>query len=285
MRGTNRAFVFGAVALAAACGLATSAQAHVRSLGDGNATISINTDTPGTRIGMDSWVVDGTNHLYNQWFWYRVGEGAGTSEHRINSLPELSVSTSNTNADPRDDVYRVSYGDPNGITIDVTFLLTGGSAGSHTSDIAESIRIVNHGSTAQSFHFFQYCDFDLNNDIVDDSVAINPNNTATQRDGPLAIAETVVTPMPNNREANTYANTISALDDGGSTDLNGNPGGGPGFDDGIRRDYTWAFQWDRVLGANGGTLLISKDKLITPTPGGVALLGLSGLLVARRRRH
>lgn len=273
--------VFGASALVALAGVVAPASAHVRNLGDANSTVTINTDNPGHRVGMTGWTVDGRNHLYNQWFWFRVGDAG--PEQRINSLPEISVNTYNTNADPQDDTYNVIYGNVAGFTIDVTFRVSGGSAGSNSSDITEQIRIINHTSTALPFHFFQYCDFDLNDDIVDDSVAINPLNTATQRDGSLVVAETVVTPMPDNREANVYANTINRLDDANTDSLNGNPGGGPGFDDGIRRDYTWAFQWDRIIPA-GGTFQISKDKNFIPAPGALGLIGLGGLLAGRRRR-
>lgn len=267
-----------ALALVAA---ASAAQAQISEIWDGNSYVRINTGESGHRIGMDRWQVDGVNHLYNQWFWFRVGETG--PEQRINSLPEVGRAVADTNpfVDPRPDTFNIRYGSLSTFTTDIRFSVAGGANGSGASDILESITITNWGSTALSFHFFQYCDFDLNDDIVDTSVAINPNNTASQADGNLIVTETVVTPMPSNREVGVYAGTINRLDDGATDVLNGNAGplAGP-----TRLDYTWAFQWDFIL-QPGGSFIISKDKNLIPTPTGAALLGLGGLAAARRRRR
>lgn len=272
----------GVVAVLAFAGLA---HAGISTLEDGNSLVRFNTNVANTtrRVGMDRWEIDGVNHLYNQWFWFRVGSSG--PEARINSLNELFRATFNTNADPRDDTLTLTYGDGATVTtstytIETRFSLQGGQAGSNRSDVAEQIRIDNRGTVPLVFSFFQYADFDLNDDIVDDSVSISPNNTANQADGQLAVTETVVTPMPSNREVGTYSTTIDALDDAITTVLNGNAGP---LNDGTRRDYTWAFQWDFVV-QPGGSYLISKDKNFVPAPGAMALLGLAGLGALRRRR-
>lgn len=50
-------------------------------LTDGSSTATID---PDSRDGMKSWVVDGVEHLQQQWFWYR--SVAMTSEESIDTL-------------------------------------------------------------------------------------------------------------------------------------------------------------------------------------------------------
>jgi len=269
------ATVVGALALLAAAG---TADATIFTLADGNSEATVDTNSiGGTRPGMNSWHVDGVNQLFSQWFWYRVGSTG--PEQRINSLPIMGEFSSNTNFDARNDTMSVLYGQGN-LNIEIRFTLRGGTNGSNRSDIAEQIRITNNGSAPMTMSFFQYSDFDLNGDATDDFVGILGPNVVRQADSTagFAINETVVTPPANNWEVNTYPVTISRLDDGNTDDLNGNGGPlvGPG-------DYTWAYQWNVTIPARR-TFIISKDKSITPAPGTLALLGLGGLAVSRRRR-
>jgi hypothetical protein len=256
---------------------ASGAQAAIATLEDGNSRVHFDTINPGNRVGMDSWQVDGTEMLFNQWFWYRVGSAG--PEQRINSLTEVNAGVFNSNFDPRPDTFTVLYGGV-GFEMELSFRLQGGSAGSGVSDVAEQIRITNTGSTALPFHFFQYCDFDLLNDIQDDFVQIlgGPQNTVQQGDAGYLTTETVVSPQPVRFEVNTYANTINRLDDASPDTLNGTAALGP-----PRADYTWAFEWEFLL-APGSSYIISKDKNIIPAPGTAALLALAGLGLARRRR-
>ena len=281
MMRTSKCVACGLVALAGLAAAPAMAQ-HSFVLEDANSLVHFNTDPAflGTRIGMDEWRVDGVNHMFNQWFWFRVGN---TAEQRINALPRTFFGTFNTNADPRPDTFTVQYTVANSFQIESSFRLTGGNLGSGTSDVLETIRITNQGTVPLDFHFFQYCDLDLNNDIIDDSVRITAPpqwNTATQIDGAQVVTETSALPFPNRHEVNTYANTINSLDNATATNLNNNPGplGPP------RLDYTWAFQWDFILNP-GDSFLISKDKLLTPAPGTLGLLGLAGVIAGRRRRR
>lgn len=272
-----RTCTLSALALLATAG---SSFGQISQLYDRNAYVNINTASTNNRIGMDRWEVDGRNHLYNQWFWFRVGDTG--PEQRINTLPEIGRSVQDTNpfVDNRPDTFNIRYGTANSFYIDVRFSLTGGATNSNTSDILETISITNNSNATLPFRMFQYADFDLNDDIVDDSVSIDPLNRVTQRDGSLAVAETVVSPLPNFHEVGVYSTTINALDDALTTTLNGTSV----LNDGTRRDYTWAFQWNFDL-APGSTFIISKDKLLTPAPGAAALLAMGGLAAGRRRRR
>jgi hypothetical protein len=241
-------------------------------LTDFNSTVKI-TETADQK-GVYEWTVDGTNHANQQWFWYRIGS----------SGPESSIDTLNhTGTTATTNSATVSYADSGGsFTLSITYSLTGGSAGSGQSLLAEEIRITNESSSALDFHFFQYSDFDVFGTNFDDTVEQLNANTVRQTDANTSLTETVGTPAPDRVEMALWASTLNSLNDGAATTLNNNLGPvGPG-------DATWAWQWDESIGVDG-SLLISKNLRIeaVPVPAAVWLFG-SGLLAlvgfARRRR-
>jgi hypothetical protein len=266
-------------ALAAVCALAVlgalapSAQGYII-LTERNSTVKIDPNSPD---GMFSWVVDGVEHLYQQWFFFRVGSTGG--ELSIDALKLTSVKTFDVSGDNVDDELLLRYSDQsNRFTMSILYVLTGSDPGNGVSDIAETISIKSKSTQTLDFHFFQYSNFDLRGTPGNDTVTIRGGNTATQRDGLVTMSETVVAPDPTLVEAAIFPSTINSLQDLYTTTLDGNTTAGPG-------DVTWAFEWDFQL-APGQTKLISKDKLITPEPGTVALVCLGGLgLVIRRRRR
>jgi hypothetical protein len=146
--------------------------------------------------------------------------------------------------------------------------------------VAETIQVLNHGDTKLDFHFYQYSDFDLGAGFQDD-VVIDPSRlfvdqTPTGNHGSM-LNETVLTPKPNRAEANTYAVTLGKLNDGAATNLSNNLSV-------AGTDGTWAFQWDKVLAAGNGTLVISKDKNLAPVPEPMSLALLGGVLVIVARK-
>lgn len=264
------------VGIAGMMALATSAMATVYTLTDGNSTAHV--ETAGS-AGMYDWQVDGVNQLAQQWFWYRVGTTSG--EQAIGNLTLDTAGTVQLDAS----TLKLKY-TGQGFTIQITYALTGGSLGSHTSDIAESIRIQNTGTSTLDFHFFQYSDFDLNGTAGNDTgIRTNPNSI--RQSDPLAgvnISETVITPSPTFYQIDTFPNLLNALNDGTPTTLANTPGIGTSVGP---ADVTWAFQWDFSI-AGGGTAIISKDKRLDSVPDAgstVALLGmaLTGLALAGRR--
>jgi hypothetical protein len=255
-------------ALALSAGLA-NAQAVVLEDGNSRATFA----DLSSAAGMNNWFVDGVDHLFQQWFWYRIG---ATAEAPINTLGLVGHVVSNTNFDPRPDTLVANYSNGT-LSAELTFGLQGGSAGDGMSDVLEQIVLVNLGNQAMDLSFFQYSDFDLNGTSGFDSVFIPNGNIAQQSEGGTVFQETVVTPAASHWQAAGFPTLLNLLGDAAPTVLNDFGGPlGPG-------DMTWAYQWDITL-APGQSFLISKDKLITPAPGALALLGLGGLAMARRRR-
>ncbi len=248
--------------------LSISGVSYALTLTDGNSSVLID---PGSQAGANNWTVDGTNQLFQQWFWYRVGSTG--PEAPINTISAPTVVT------PTARIADISYTSQNNLSVDVTYVLTGGTPGSLTSDVSEVIRINNLGSSSLDFHFFQYTDFDLGGDPQGDTARLVNANTIQQFDPNAISSETVVTPAANRYEVNFFANTLNSLNDGSPTTLNNN--GGP-----LTGDTTWAFEWDVTIPA-GGSFIISKDKNIRPVPEPLSLIllgcGMVGLIELRRR--
>ncbi len=259
-----------ASALALASGTASASSSFT--LYDGNSQTSID---PLSSAGQYDWIVDGLDHVAQQWFWFRIGQNP---EQPINTLPVTggpSLIDTNPFDDPRVDTLAVRYSDGR-VEIEPTFILRGGSASSNVSDLAEVIRITNLTLEEMHFTFFQYADFYLQPFLGGDTVQVLSPNNVVQTNGFVTMNETIVNPPATLFEANFFANTLASLNDAAVTNLNGNAVAGPG-------DVTWAFQWDFVIPA-GATVIVSKDKQLVPTPGTFALVGAAGLLSIRRRR-
>lgn len=271
--------------VAIGCVLASAgvASAQQYEIWDNNSYARIDI-TPGlpanARTGMDRWEVNGQNHLFSQWFWVRT-DGMNREE-RISDQGFLAASTADTGGlfDPRPDVFNGAWGNLQGLVYEVKFSIQGTLPGENESDIGEQIKITNFGSVNRTLSFFQYVDFDLAGDILDDTVGLANPNAVIQADfvNNLMVAETVLSPAATLSEMGIYSATLTKLDNGVADNLDGTTG--PLFG---RRDYTWAFQWDFIIGP-GESFTISKDKHLTPAPGALVLLGMGGLLASRRRR-
>jgi hypothetical protein len=275
----------GATIVFVAAGMIQSAatvRADYVAIHDRNSSAYFETDD--TQFGMYGWDVDYTDHMYQQWFWFRVGSTG--PEMSLDSLTQLGIASTDTNPflDNRMDTLSVLYGG-SGFMVDVTYTLRGGSVGSGDSDIGEQITIINTGDEELDFHFFQYSDFDLNQSPLDSGLLINGSghNTATQTDGQVTVGETVVTPGPSHYAGATFPTLLNLLNDAAPTTL---PDiAGPL----LNGDFAWAFQWDFILEV-GDSFVISKDKQITdgistPAPGAAFLgaLGLGLVRFAKRR--
>jgi len=256
---------------------AGAAQAQLVLMEDGN---SLTRFDPDTQAGQYEWRVNGTNHMFQQWFWMRAA--GDLSERSMDSLTKnfQQITDTNFGDDPRPDTLNIGYTEPGAnprYSVVSTFTLRGGPNGQTLSDIAETLNVRNISGAPLSFSFFQYADFDVGGTAGGDTGQILFGRIPQQWDGNIFTTEAVTTPAPSRWQVAAWPAIRNSLNDGGITNLtNGSGPVGPG-------DLAWALQWDVVL-APGEELLISKDKQIMPAPGSLSLIGLAGLAALRRRR-
>jgi hypothetical protein len=264
-------WLIGLAAVLSVLAVAAPVHATVFTLTDMNSVFRID-----SALGADQWLVEGTSQLFEQGFWFRLGDTG--PEYRLGNF------YSNGWVDQGGRTATIQYTNSQ-FTAEVVYTLTGGSAGSGTSDVAETIRLVNTSRTTLPMRFFQYCDFDLNGTPGDDVLRFPNANAVRQTDGAgVGVSETVVTPSASHHEGGFYPITRGKLDDNMPTTLNDLPAYGGGS---ITGDVTWAYEWDRSIAQNG-SFIISKDKHleVVPEPGTLLLLGLGlvGAEITRRRK-
>jgi hypothetical protein len=264
-----------------ACALAAVLTVYVSeaqvTLTDGNSAAHVNLGSDGGALGMNSWTVNDQNQLAQQWFW--IGAG-GAAQVPINSGAAL------TYVNPLPNVLSATFASSL-YAVRVDYTLSGGSAGGHdwTSDITETLNILNPTATAQTYHFFQFSHFTIGGPGAPNNVQIGPGPTGNWRalqsnhDHSSQLAETIDLPVPDHSEAAFYSSTLDRLNSGVPITLSDMLSAGPG-------DVTWAFEWDLTIAA-GASVDILKDKRLSvapvPEPATAALLGL-GLLVFTLRR-
>lgn len=243
---------------------AATANANV-TIANGNAEVWIDSTSP---LGTFNWTTDGASQLFQQWWWYRVGD-SGTAQS-IDTLTRSGLFVMG-------DIYRETFTLDGQFSVQLTYLLSGGVNGSGTSDLAEVINVTKLDG-AETLYLFQYSDFDLDEDGMADTVLRANANTWHQYSGSgLTFSETVATPAPSAFEAGLFNDTVLNLE--GIDGYKLNNVAGP-----LTGDVSWAWQWD----INGtGSYIISKDKHLSVVPApGAAVLGLLGLgLVGRLKRR
>jgi hypothetical protein len=254
------------------CALAAGGAHASVILADGNSQVSIDPTSlmlPSER-GLNSWTVDGTEQLKQEWYWFRIGNGP---EQTIDSIGAPVVTQLGSN------YVNIVYAN-NTVKMDLTLVLTGGEAGSHGADIAETFRVTNLTNSVLDFHAFEYNDFNLTGTPQDDTAQLLNSSTIFQSDLYHQVTVGAV-PIPTHWQIGTVPNILNALTDGLASNLS----------DGVAStdptDAAFAFQWDKKIAARG-TFIVSKDKLMevgpVPEPSAiVAVLG-AGVLFLRRRR-
>jgi len=227
-------------------------------------------DPNGQPEGMFNWQVDSKDHLYQQWWWYRIGNG-----------PELSISTlqlvSSVVSDNRLLIQNYSAQD---FDLEVTWLLTGGAPNSGFSMVKEGATITNKSNSPLYISLYEYSDFDILGTAYDDrGTRVNPNKVQ-QIEFPVLVEESV-TQTPTHWQMDSPGNILALLNDNDQDDLADQYAiYGPG-------DIAWAFQWDFVINP-GKSAGVSKDKSISAVIPEwnsllLAAIGMVGTIGIRRR--
>lgn len=266
----NRSSLLSATVLSTFLALGSTSKAADYTLTDLGTVAHVDADSG---AGMDSWKVSGAEQLVKQWFYYRVG-GTGFA------MPINTISSSTHLGGSANSLF-LNYANAQ-VSLTITYVLTGGGAGAGSADIQETISVQNVSNNSLDFHFFQYSDFNLVG-AAPDTVQFLGTDSVKQTEGLFGIQEGIISPPSSHLEAG-YAGVGGTLDKILNTaDYNLNDVSGP-----LTGDVTWAFQWDRSIGA-GESLTILKDKTliipVIPEPSAMTLLGLGLVAVGSFRRR
>lgn len=226
--------------------------------------------------GILFWTVDNVNHLFQNSFWYRVG-----TEGRENSISTLNLINLEQ---PADNQISVGYAG-NGFEIALDYTLDGGAEGSGKSNLLENITLQNtqnSDSNPLDFHFFNYTDFDLTENGMQDTTTIDSGKVTVSDN--ITLAKEVVSPVSNSYQVSPIFNVLNSLEDTEPSIL-------ANFSGPLTGDTAHAFGWDLTL-APGESFSITSNKSITPvapTPVPEAdttlgLLGFSSLMLLWRLR-
>ena len=235
-----------------------------------------NTATAGPSANLRSTGPAGTNHMFEMWWWYRLA-GDNREFNLGNAATSVTIGSS---------ILRMTFNQPNfSAVLQYQVVSTGVDSGF----LRSTLSITNTSGAAISLSLFNYTDLDVNNTAAGDSaVQLAPNfmrvsdpaTTYTLAFSGVGADAYQVGSWPSIR--NLLTNNV--VDNLNNTGLPFGPG-----------DYTAAFQFGAPspTGAPGGIVIepgFTSSVIATvsitnvPTPGAVALMGLGGLLVSRRRR-
>jgi len=282
----NMKFSFSAQ-IVATSGVATvlsfcpNANAGDYTLSNGNSSVLIkaNGSEKDPHAGMSGWCVDNVDQLYQQWFWYRIGNTGG--EKTINQCTLVSAYQGSANT------LSTVYQSANEFSIAINYTLLGGAIGTGSSTIGEQITINNLSANPLPFHLFQYVDFDLGGSNLGDTIQLSQNlsglfDAAYQNKGTAFFADELVSPGANHGQAGIWPSIYNSLTDNSPTTLTDNPGPATG-------DASWAFQWDVNIPVGGSfSIALNKSVYLTlipePTSLALGMVGLAGLAIKRRRK-
>lgn len=228
-----------------------------------------NTNRTGTGGGTTAFFrVDGsaTDHLFQNWWWYRAGTASGREFGFSNFVSQSGGGNNQT----------LNYAEVDGVSASINYVIQDMGVGA----IVTQRLVLTNTSTAgpQRIDLFNYADFDVGGTAGTDSATLTGPNLMRITDGAnFAEFEGVgagawqVTSFATLRGLLTNA----VVDNLNNTGLPFAPG-----------DWTGAFQWTFDLNPGESVTVIERLAVNTavPTPGAAALLGVAGLAGLRRRR-
>ncbi len=256
-----------------AMAVCASASTSPITLTDYFGTNSVVRIDPYTQAGVYDWLVDGSDQITQNSYWFRIGDSGPASP--ISSIGSVSVNHT------IDSAATVIY---SGSTFDlqITYTLIGADPGSGTSDLAQTVLLKNKTGSKLDLHLFEYANLDLSGTASGDSAAHTSATHITQQDGKTT-SELGVQVLPNHWEIASDGGIINRMTSATFRNLSDSSSPASG-------NVDFAYQWDLSL-ARYSSLSISQDDLLAgaavPEPGSIVVLagGIGLLPLLRRRRH
>ena len=272
-----RSMLAGVVTAAGLAVLTSAPAAGQGTITDGTVSLSY-TNVAGGATSTGSFVVAGSDHLFQNWWWLRFsGDPAETDL----PTPSNQNYTGNT-------ATLTWLGLGPSAQFDATLVVTLTDNGNDSATASEVLTITHNPPPAVQeglgnlVQVFGYADFDLANSIGDDSATLIVPNSHMQATDPTGTTADFIGVNASAYQVTSFASLRAALEDAGLTDLN-NTGlpFGPG-------DFTGAFQWGLVVPFSGTATVTSTIDIVVGAPPAVigvpalspAGIGLSLLLLA-----
>lgn len=241
---------------------------------DGAATFTVdlgsNTGTTGNGATTSMYVpgFPGQNQLPAAWWWGRV-DGADTREFAVwRPAADTTILASPANQ------LRIRYNYGNFIAT-MTWTINEDGPGSATLTQVMRIQSLDANNTLR-FNLFNYNNIDVFGTPNDDIAIQNGPNSVTFFDGVYPVVQTAYEGA-NLIRVDTSPNVLGLL----TNNVVDNMVGGVQNNGPANLEVATQFIFDLVP---GGVQTVSATLTIIPAPGAAALIGLGGLLAARRRR-
>lgn len=218
-----------------------------------------------------SWIVGGTEHVYENSWYFRDGD-AGTASLVSTIDPNPTVTLFGTQG------AEVVYAN-GGLTVTINYFLQANSNGS-AADLAE--QVVFETVSGINLRLFQYNDFDVSGTSGGDTATRLNSSTIFQVDGNFGVT-TGATPIPEFSEMSLWSDVLSDIT--GTAGYFLNTAAGSGIGETQSGDMTFAFQWNRDLGDRDSLLLSTNKVAAVPEPATLAVLGLGAAALLRRRKR
>lgn len=209
------------------------------------------------------------DHGFSNWWWFR--RASDTREWALNSSGGGATSNFSGNSGTMTQF----YGD---FRADLAYETV--STGPGRGFVRSTLTVTNLTNVPLNLSLFNYADLDLNNVSVNNSATLLAPNLirVSNSTGPYSAEYSGA--GADFFKAGGTGSVIDLLTNSGVNDFDnsGLPFGGV-----IGGDFTAGFQWNLEVGPLFSRSVVSTISLV-PTPGAMALLGLAGLMVGRRRR-
>jgi len=204
-----------------------------------------------------AWAVEGTDNLYRESWYYRVGSGAGA----ILSGPAMVPIGSNAG--------QVNYVIPGWGQVTMFHVLLGNAPGTYNSQWSSTLSFTRAQGVADPLYFYNYADYDLFQTISNDTAGFVGLGLFGQSDVRMGLTYNVSNP-PN------YIHVGPCCGINANSNLDNDPG--PYTGDAI-------FASEFVITSDSFSYSIDRSLNQVPEPGTYALIGagLLGLGLLRRR--